>query len=230
MSDWDALVAARPRLLRPGVDVEVGEPRAWDRGGLEGLPVLSGLLARSTVTPVELGGSARLELVGFDGPDGRRGWLSVPPLAETLDAPVAPVHRPLWSIWGGIAETWGEPEHLDDAGFDTTWWGGNHREILTPGSAASDAFVRSMDAYAWIWEDSDLEVPIAPGDFYVVAEEANGNLTVAHRESGQVLLFGPDHAYVGVSVLEGCPPQSLYTYDAAPDLASWIELCAGQWA
>lgn len=63
-----------------------------------------------------------------------------------------------------------------------------------------------------------------------MAVEANGNLTLAHRSSGHLLLFAPDDAFEGVTPLPGCPPYSLMTIDNAPDLAAWIERCAEAWS
>jgi hypothetical protein len=86
-----------------------------------------------------------------------------------------------------------------------------------------------LDDYAWLWDDGDRQIPIQPSAYYVVAIEANGNLTVAHRASGQILLFAPDHDLDGVTPLAGCPPYSLMTIDDVPDLGTWIEVCAHSW-
>jgi hypothetical protein len=44
------------------------------------------------------------------------------------------------------------------------------------------------------------------------------------------MLFAPDHAVEGVTPFAGSPPYSLYTVDGVPDLATWIEVCAGAWS
>jgi hypothetical protein len=86
-----------------------------------------------------------------------------------------------------------------------------------------------LSAYEWIWADEGLRIPIDAADHVAVAAEANGNLTLAHRRTGHVIWFAPDHSESGVSVVPGCPEYSLYTFDAAHDLAAWIEAAAGQW-
>ncbi|MFC5265119.1 hypothetical protein ACFPJ1_23655 [Kribbella qitaiheensis] len=68
-----------------------------------------------------------------------------------------------------------------------------------------------------------IDYPIQPDEYYAVAVEANGNLTLVDRESGRLLLFAPDHALTGVTPLPGCPPYSLLTFDDAHDLGAWIE-------
>ena len=97
-------------------------------------------------------------------------------------------------------------------------------------SAARLPLAPVLNDYAWLWLDDGLQMPIEPSEYYVVAVEANGNLTLAHRSGGPLLLFAPDHAFEGVTPLPGCPPYSLMTIDAAPNLASWIELCAEAWS
>lgn len=99
-------------------------------------------------------------------------------------------------------------------------------QVLT--AAAADVSVAEvLDAYVWIWDGRDMA--IAPGAYYAVAEEANGDLTMAHREDGRLVLFAPDHAFDGVTPLGDSPPYSLLTIDGVPDLAAWIEVCAAAW-
>lgn len=76
----------------------------------------------------------------------------------------------------------------------------------------------------------DAELPVDPDEYYVVAVEANGNLTLAHRDDGRLLLFAPDHSFAGVTALAGSPSYPLFTIDAVPDLATWIEVCAAVWS
>jgi hypothetical protein len=104
------------------------------------------------------------------------------------------------------------------------------QSLTVTASAARLPLARILNDYAWLWQDDGLEVPIEPNEYYVVAVEANGNLTLAHRSSGHLLLFAADHAFEGVTPLPGCPPYSLVTIDDAPDLAAWIELCADAWS
>ena len=87
-----------------------------------------------------------------------------------------------------------------------------------------------VSEYDWIWRDAGLTVPVEEmRDYVTVAIEANGNLTAAHRETGRLVLFAPDHAFEGVTPLAGRPEYSLYSFDEVPDLGSWIESCAGAW-
>ncbi|MDO3703295.1 hypothetical protein Q3W71_16605 [Micromonospora sp. C28SCA-DRY-2] len=216
MSDWEQFLDEVSWFLRPGESAAVGEARPWARGSIDGLPELSALLASATVTPVSVGGTD-FELLAWGSSGHRRGWLCQPPREQEGDY-VARTHMSFWKACGGIVERFSEP---------TTWWT-NQDEVLTVGAA----HVRIADAlndYAWLWEDTGLELPIDPDEYYAVAVEANGNLTLAHRNDGHLLLFAPDHDFAGVTPVVGFPPYSLLTIDGVPDLATWMEACAAVW-
>jgi hypothetical protein len=91
-------------------------------------------------------------------------------------------------------------------------------------SAAATDLAAVLADYAWIWADEGLELPIKPEDFYVVAVEANGNLTIANRSTGALLRFAPAHSFDAVTPLPGCPPYSLLQIDEPPDLAAWSDV------
>jgi len=212
MRDWDWFVEQVP-WLDDGDEAEVGDEVTWSRGPLPGLPALSALLARARVTDVTVAGR-RYELLAWDG----RGWLCEPPPGPVA-VEVAAAHREFWSVCGGIVERYGEP-----AG----WWL-NQDAVLTAEAAGGDVAGLFAD-YDWLFAEAGLEVPVDPADVYPVAVEANGNHTLAHRRTGRLLLFAPDHDFAGVTPLPGCPPNSLLTIDGVPDLRSWIETCAATWS
>jgi hypothetical protein len=217
MRDWQRFLEEVSWFLAPGGSASVGDTLPWSRGPVERLPQLSRLLAAATVTPVSVEGRA-YELLAWGPPDSRRGWLCLPPEESPVEE-VHTIHQHFLSVCGGIVERLGEP---------TSCWN-NQNEVLTA-SAARLPLAPVLNDYAWLWQNDGLEIPIEPKEYYVVAVEANGNLTLAHRSSGHLLLFAPDHAFEGVTPLPGCPPYSLMTIDDAPDLAAWIELCAGTWS
>ncbi|MGW7679184.1 hypothetical protein ACWGID_00495 [Kribbella sp. NPDC054772] len=217
MRDWDRFLEAAPWFLRAGDAEVVVEERAWARAAVGGLPRLSALLESATVTPVSVSGTS-YELLAWGAEGNRRGWLCYPPLrADNGD--VHPTHQSFWAVCGGIVERFAEPE---------TWWM-NQDEVLTA-DAASTSVSDVLADYSWLWEGEGLTIPIQPEEYYAVAVEANGNLTLAHRQSGELLLFAPDHAFAGVTPLPDCPPYSLLAFDAEPTLQAWIENCAGRWA
>lgn len=216
MRDWERFVQHTPWFAEPGDVTVTADEGPWSRDPLDSLPTLTTLLAGATVTTLSVAGKP-YELIAWGPGDRRRGWLCEPPSAHTT-AQVHETHRAFWSVCGGIVERFGEPD---------CWWL-NQDEVLTATAAATDVSA-VLDDYRWLWDDAGLEVPIEPGDHYPVAVEANGNLTLVHRHSGELLLFAPDHDHERVTPLAGCPPYSLLTVDGVPDLASWIEECATAW-
>ncbi|MFG1680792.1 hypothetical protein ACGFNP_11550 [Nonomuraea sp. NPDC049269] len=216
MSDWEQFLHEVSWFLQPGDSAVVGEAQPWTRGSIDDLPELSALLQSTTLTPVSVGSNA-YELLAWGSPDDRRGWLCHPPHDVDGDS-VPQTHKSFWKLCGGIVERFREP---------ATWWN-NQNEVLTV-DATRVGIANVLTDYAWLWEDVGLEVSISPDEYYAVAIEANGNLTLAHRHDGRLLLFAPDHAFTAVAPLAGSPPYSLLTIDDVPDLAAWIEVCAAAW-
>lgn len=212
VSDWGRFLTCVPWFVEPGAEVVVGSSSSWARGALPGLPRLSALLASARVTPVSVAGRS-YELLSW----GSSGWLCEPPQDAGTEHPDS--LRRFWRVFGGIVEQFGEP---------STWWL-NQNQVLTV-EAAATSLSRVVSEYGWLWENDGLAVPAEEmRDYVTVAIEANGNLTAAHRETGHLVLFAPDHAFDGVTPLPGCPEYSLYSFDELPDLASWVEACAGAW-
>jgi len=180
MSDWEQFLHEVSWFLEPGENAAVGKAQPWTRGPIDDLSELSALLDSATLTPVAVAGNA-YELLAWGPSDDRRGWLCHPPREAGGDA-VPQVHKRFWKHCGGIVERFGEP---------ATWWN-NQNEVLTV-DATRIRIVDVFTDYAWLWEDDGLEISINPGDYYSVAVEANGNLTLAHRDDSRLLLFAPDH-------------------------------------
>jgi hypothetical protein len=65
--------------------------------------------------------------------------------------------------------------------------------------------------------------------YYSIAREANGNTTLCHRLTGDVLAFAPDHSFDHIAPLEGCPEYSLYRIPSAPTFEAWVAAVALQW-
>lgn len=218
MNDADLLVAERPWLVEDSVDA--GTPEPHQPVELAGMPVMSRLLSAATVTAVRIDGIDH-KLLAWGPATDRHGWLCLLPEPRDDDGAIPEVLRTVWAATGGIVEHFG--------GVSDSWWWLNCTDVLTR-EAAGWPVEQMLGAYEWIWTDEGLRIPIVATDYVPVAREANGNLTLAHRHTGQVVWFAPDHSTSGVTVLPGCPEYSLYTFDGAPDLASWIETGAAQWA
>lgn len=199
---------ARPVASRPPGS---WAPRSADFTSL--FPELAGLLAEAWLTDVEHL-SERWVLYSWEAGGQWRGWLS--PGAGILPAGLHPHHRVLLESFAGMVESFGP----------LSSWIDNHNAWLTAALAEEDTSF--VEAYAWAFEETG-GIPIDLEDYYVVAQEANGNATLCHRSEGGVLLFAPDHAFDYVTVLAGCPEYTLHGFQGAPTFTSWVERVAGQW-
>lgn len=220
MNDWDTFIQSTPWFVDVGANVRVLEPR----DGLElpspvavVFPTLARLLAQSLVSPVSVNDLA-YQLVAWDNAAGQRmGWLCSMP-NTSIPGNINASHMELLRSFGGIVERFNEP--VDS-------WLLNHNEALTAREASHDAMF--LYDYAWAFDDAGVDLPIRPSEYYCLAREANGNTTLCHRETGQVLLFAPDHDFDFVVPLEGCPEYTLYRINGVVSLSDWVDMIARQW-
>ncbi|MFN7731157.1 MAG: hypothetical protein ACK5OB_04595 [Pirellula sp.] len=175
------------------------------------------MLARSQVTPVAVD-DVPYQLVAWDTLDQQRmGWLCFIPEAG-IPNNIHATHTELLKVFGGIIERFREP--------DDTWLL-NHHDALTGREASRDASF--INDYAWAFNREGGDLPIRLADYYSLAREANGNTTLCHRKTGQVLLFAPDHAFDFVVPVDGCPEYTLYRINGVETLSEWVDTIARQW-
>jgi len=86
-----------------------------------------------------------------------------------------------------------------------------------------------VESYSWAFEDEGVPIPIALTEFYSIAQEANGNTTLCHRKTGEIVLFAPDHNFTHIVPLPGCPEYALYRIPRAEGFSSWVSSVANQW-
>lgn len=220
MADLDIFTEAVPWFIDGDADIRVSA----SVNGLQlppavanSLPLLATLLEQSLVTPIAIG-DADYQLFAWDAADGARtGWLCSQPATESTEN-IHPDHAALLTSFGGIVEIFNEP--------DDTWLL-NCNNALTASEAAHDASF--IDEYMWAFTDAGVELPIQPSDYYCISREANGNTTLCHRTTGQVILFAADHAFDFVVPLSGCPDYTLYQLNAVETFRDWVDVVANQW-
>jgi hypothetical protein len=180
-------------------------------------PALERLLKKALVTALAID-DARYQLFSWQRRDGEDcAWLSPVPCAQAPSS-VHQDHRSLLTSFGGIIERSNEPE-------DT--WLLNHTAVLTERAAGRDASF--INEYKWAFDDAGIQIPIVLTEFYSIAEEANGNTTLCHRLTGEVMLFAPDHNFEHIVPLPKCPEYSLYRIPGATSFSSWVASVANQW-
>jgi hypothetical protein len=215
---WQEFARELPWFVA-GRDVRVGKllpPGSWHASDAFGrlFPRLGRLLGTASTSRVVVDGRP-FTLFSWEIADRLLAWLA--PLPGAAAEGVYPGHLTLLAEFGGITERAGE--------FEGQWLL-NTTESLTQREATHDAsFIRD---YAWAFDEVG-GIPIDLTAFYSVSREANGNCTLCHRVTGEVLLFAPDHAFNHVTPLEGCPEYTLYRLQGAPRFEAWVEEVAGQW-
>lgn len=194
------------------------DPGSWKSGSVgfdSSFPTLSRLLQAAYITDVVIGEHPYV-LFSWPSNDGIRGWLGEMPVSQ-IATDVFHQHRLLLESFGGIVERSNEP---------SVSWLLNNNEVLTASEALHDATF--IEDYAWAFEEIEGGIPLKLTDYYSIAREANGNNTLCHRSSGEVVLFAPDHSFKHVKPLEGCPKYTLYRVDGAPTFETWVEAVANQ--
>jgi hypothetical protein len=219
---WASFLDDVPWFLDPGETAHPGDtepPGAWapqSPAFARLFPQFTAALSKAHVTPVS---STRGDFLLFGWPRGSgllHAWLSPRPGVSDPDA-LHPEHRILLTAFGGIVERANEGE----------WWLLNHEDALTEREARNDGtFIRE---YADLFGKGAHGIPIDLKQFYSIAREANGNTTLCHRVTGEVVLFAPDHDFSHVEIYPGCPPYTLYRLPDAPHFSAWVETVAGQW-
>jgi hypothetical protein len=219
---WDDFIATVPWFLDHGTMAKVGpskDPGNWEPASpafTTRFPALGQLLKNAFVASIDLNASSYVLFTWQRKDKSFCSWLSPAPSNDPPNS-LYPDHQTLLASFGGIVERSNEP----------TWWALNHNDVLTEREARFDAtFIAD---YAWAFERASVEVPIELKQFYSIAREANGNTTLCHRTTGEVLLFATDHAFKHVEVLPGCPEYTLYRFLRVRQFRDWVETIARQW-
>ena len=177
-------------------------------------PALAKLLGKASVSAVEMDGM-EYQLFTWQQSDNQfSGWLS--PVPVSTPSLLFEEHKILLKSFGGVTEYVGAPA-------DT--WIMSHNQVLTLKATEQDA--RFIKHYEWAFEGSPIPIPL--DQFYSIAIEANGNTTLCHRVTGEVVLFAPDHAFDHVVPYSGCPEYTLYNIEGVTDFRSWVNAVATQW-
>ena len=218
---WESFAADLEWFLSARRRVDVGplsSAGSWQasEGFRAMFPALTRLLEAAHTSRVRID-DANYVLFSWEGPEGISSWLA-PPAESTVDAALFPAHRALLREFGGISERTNEPDGS---------WLLNTNESLTLREAQHDATF--ISDYGWAFEKAPGGIPIDTAAYYSMSREANGNNTLCHRVTGDVLLFAPDHAFNYVRPLEGCPDYTLYRINGADTFVGWVEAIAHQW-
>jgi hypothetical protein len=220
ITDWNVFIESVPWFVRPEQTIEIEETLTGYRTAATIPPqfqALGTLLARASWTRVSIDGSL-YDLLGWHNGDGARcGWLCLPPTQDP-SAAIYSEHRSLLTTFGGIVQQFNEPEEEN--------WLLNLDDALTEKEALEDiSFIQDIAREAY----DGFILPVELSEYYTIAKEANGNLTLCHRVNGGIIMFAHDHSFEHLTVLEKCPEYSFYTIKNVSTFSDWVSTVANQW-
>lgn len=180
-------------------------------------PVLSELLMKARVTNVQINNES-YQLLGWSDYEGNSfGWLSKPP-AVGINKPLSNEHKLLLTFFGGITERWNE------TGVS---WLLNLNSALTL-EDAEEGFQGWEDYIADVINDEGFVSYINPQDYIAFAFEANGNITLYHKNNSSIIMLAHDHCFEHISPLDGYPEYTIYRINDCSNLIAWVEEVAKQ--
>lgn len=220
VNDWAEFTNDVSWFVKQNAAVEVSAPRksrSLTATAAAKFPELNTLLSQALVTDVIVD-RGHYELFAWNSTEGYRlGWLCLPP-SRNVSPNLHEDHRTLLASFGGIVERFNEPSGT---------WLLNMNDALTEREASREVIF--LQDYSWAFDDVGLTLPIEPDKYYSIVCEANGNTTLCHRLTGQLLMFAPDHCFKHITKLAGCPDYTLYTINGAETFRDWVSTVSSQW-
>lgn len=166
-------------------------------------------------------------LFAWKSEKGIGGWLCEP--RNYTDVSIRPAkYKLLQSVLGNIVETFGYEDVRDDWLCNLNWFLGT--EEMEFGLGNWKGYFEEMceeDNKTPILERQGYQFDI--DKLFIMAEEANGNLTLCDANTEEIFLFAPDHCFENVSVCGDLPEYTFYTVDRGECFADYVELVAKQW-
>ncbi|MFC4322660.1 hypothetical protein [Litchfieldia salsa] len=188
----------------------------------EKYPILTKLLKKARITTIKYE-EQRYELFGwYDKDNNSLGWLCNESLEledKEIKKSLHPDHVLLLRNFGGITERWNEP-------VDTWLCNLNYALPYENAEVGINGWEESFEEYC---KDEGIEIKINPRDYITFAVEANGNVTMYHKESGEILMYAHDHAFNHIYPFHHYPEYTLYRIENCNTLKEWVETIAGQW-
>lgn len=222
-NDWNDFVTDVTWLIKPNDNVVVSETLNHHQvfspsDDFKALfPNLTKLLMKARNTKIEIN-NERFELLGWTDENNESfGWLCKEPDIESPEY-LSKEHRILLGYFGGITERWNEQEES---------WLLNLNSALT--SSESEQGFQGWETYLHeVCQDVGIQFSLNPNNYIAFAFEANGNMTLYHKDSLNVIMLASDHCFEHITPLDGLPEYTLYSIDNCPNLITWVETVAKQ--
>lgn len=180
-------------------------------------PKLSLLLSNSIAFEITLRDKLKYQLLCWENKNIIGGWL-----CQTCEKPdIEMLHlNMLRNELGTIVESWGFEDKRED--IICNMKGVLFDDIQYGIGEIKDIYIESCNY-------ENLLPSIEDKDYIVIAEEANGNMTLCNKFNEKVILFAADHCFDYVTVYDGCPEYTFYRINQVENIVDYFELLAQQW-
>ncbi len=197
---------------------------------LESLQMFSNmyqLLLASEKLTLTLFDNTTYNLFVWKSENGIGGWLCEPRTYNDISDRPAKC-KLLQSVIGNVIETFGYENIRVDWLCNLNWFLGDEN-IVRGLNEWKDYFFETCqwDKKEPILKRQGYEFDI--DNLMVIAEEANGNLTLCDVGTEEIFLFAHDHCFDNVAVCGELPEYTFYTINNAENFVDYIELIAKQW-
>ena len=220
MNDWLEFIKDVSWFAKPSDAISLTGTQEGYHLSLEAceiFPDLAKLLRLATVTDISLN-DKKYRLLAWNSKSGERtGWLCPSQSAASFPE-LYTDHQTLLTCFSGVVERFNE---------SCETWLINQNDVLTLEAASTENNI--VKECGWLFDENKSLQPISPDKYYTIAKEANGNKTVCHRFTGQVLMLAHDHNFDYVTILKGCPEYTLYTINGVVTFRDWVNAIGRQW-
>lgn len=191
----------------------------------EKFPEFTKMLENSITLEIKLKTKKKYWLLCWKINDKIHEILCIPP---TNIHSVGSINYQLFStLFGGILEFMTPfSDKIDDNEF---YWL-NMEATLCQEEALKKDFILDIKDFISDYEQSELPTEqLNLENFFVIALESNGNITLCNKFTEEVIMFASDHCFDFVKEYNNYPEYTFYSISDAPNLIHWIELLALQW-
>ena len=180
-------------------------------------PTLSLLIKKAMIFEILLNSEMKFHLLGWENDNEIGGWLcqnckNIKTGNHYLDI--------LKQELGTIVESWGFEKLRED--FIC-----NMNEVLIDNIHYGIGEFYDYFAEACKYENKHPDIEL--DNYIVIAEEANGNLTLCDKENGDIVLFASDHCFDYVTVYNDCPEYTFYKIKDVENIIDYFEIVGSQW-
>ena len=146
------------------------------------------------------------------------GWLNKVEQNPQRTLNLIDEHKLLISEIGGILETYKGPELSLS----------NNQNFMFIEAECTNG-IGGWDEFYKMRCEEESKTQIHSKDFICFVEEANGNLTLYHPETKDVLVFAPDHSFDNVEFLEDQPEYTFHKINNITSFVDYVEALAAEW-